>query len=109
MTSDAIDRLNADLNSVNSQLRQLEGAKEALWIERKSLRKALAKARKQEASKKPTIDTRLTDAQRKIAELRIATAKALRDRGATIAEVEAVIGVRYSNVKDAEQRLQRNR
>ena len=73
-------------------------------------RKELADARRKKKTAKPARDetARLAEAQHKLRQLRVAAANALRARGATIAEVEGVVGVTYAVVKSAEDRLKRD-
>jgi 1,6-anhydro-N-acetylmuramate kinase len=94
-----LERAIAKADEQRAELRQALAAR----------KKELANARKKAKLSKPVRDetARLAEAQHKLRELRVAAANALRARGATIAEVEAVFGVSYMVVRAADERLQR--
>lgn len=106
-----IEQLSIDVLNLERAVAQSDRERAELRQSLSERRKELAYARRKAKAAKPTRDetARLAEAQHKLRELRVATANALRARGATIAEIEAVVGVGYAVIRAADERLQRDK
>lgn len=104
-----IEQLKSEVDALESECGQLRYRMEVLREKLSKARHDLAYAkRRQKLAKPPRPEAeRLTEALRKVQDLRVAASDALRKRGATIAEVESVIGVSYDTVRSHMAKLER--
>lgn len=103
----ALEQQAADLQA---QLQAMADRSDMLKQTLRQVRKEIAtlkKAEKKRTAPMNTVVVQLRDAQAKIRAVRVAAAAALRARGATIAEVEQILGVSYAVIKSAENRAWR--
>ena len=103
----ALEQQAADLQA---QLKAMADRSQMLKQTLRAVRKEIAtlkKAEKKRTAPMNTVGIQLRDAQAKIRAVRVAAAAALRARGATIAEVEQILGASYTVIRSAEDRAQR--